>query len=280
VVPISDFCPALQLILGFVRPTAKAPMRHRHIWDVVHSTVGRASMLIGLANVGLGVYIFCHTYNGDFGMWASLCAAGLCGVSLLQYLTDRQEKYAVLRNDREVLLKSQDDATVDGETDMNGESVPTSPHKSFPGKGSETAAAAAAATPLAYADVSGQGSDSCKVQQAVPGTAAAYGGIKESGNSVKLTANLLQRHQATADSSATAGMSVAHLDFVRFGQQTGDTDHVEWDQRQGWQQQQLQHQMVLQQQQQQQQQLQQQVQQQQQQQQAHWPYPSYRNAAQ
>ena len=41
-------------------------------------------MLIGLANVGLGIVIFSFTYNGNFSMWAGLCATGLGAMSLLQ----------------------------------------------------------------------------------------------------------------------------------------------------------------------------------------------------
>jgi hypothetical protein len=41
-------------------------------------------MLIGLANVGLGIVIFSFTYTGNFSMWAGLCATGLGAVSLLQ----------------------------------------------------------------------------------------------------------------------------------------------------------------------------------------------------
>jgi hypothetical protein len=41
-------------------------------------------MLIGLANVGLGIVIFSFTYTGNFSMWAGLCATGLGAMSLLQ----------------------------------------------------------------------------------------------------------------------------------------------------------------------------------------------------
>lgn len=41
-------------------------------------------MLVGLANVGLGIVIFSFTYNGNFNTWAGLCAAGLGAMSLLQ----------------------------------------------------------------------------------------------------------------------------------------------------------------------------------------------------
>ena len=51
-------------------------------------------MLVGLANVGLGIVIFCFTYGGNFSVWAGLCASGLGAVSLLQYIMDRQEKSA------------------------------------------------------------------------------------------------------------------------------------------------------------------------------------------
>lgn len=41
-------------------------------------------MLIGLANLGLGIVIFTFTYNGNFSMRAGLCATGLGAMSLLQ----------------------------------------------------------------------------------------------------------------------------------------------------------------------------------------------------
>jgi hypothetical protein len=266
---------AVQLILGFVRPTATAPTKHRHIWDVAHSTLGRAAMLIGLANVGLGIFIFCYTYNGDFAMWAGLCAAGLCALSLLQYITDRQEKYAVLRNDRDMLLKAHEDDGFDGDGDVNGRDVsaPSSPHKPFPGNvheqslGSPSEAyPAAAAAGYGY----NSGSQSRYHHQddvARPGGAVSGSGVIDAGRNVKLTANLLQQHQASsggAPSAApgSAGQNLSQPGFAGFDLQPGGGgDHVEWDQGQGWQQQQQQYMLQQQQQQQYMQQQQMQVQQ-------------------
>lgn len=86
--------PSTQMLVGFARPSASAPTRRRHIWDLVHTTLGRASMLIGIANVALGVTIFCQFFDGDFSMWAAWCAAALGAISLVQYVFDRQGKNA------------------------------------------------------------------------------------------------------------------------------------------------------------------------------------------
>lgn len=83
-------CCALQLIFGFARPSAAAPTRHRHIWDVMHTTLGRAAMLIGIANVALGVTIFSEFFDGEFSAWAGWCAAALASINLTQYILDRQ----------------------------------------------------------------------------------------------------------------------------------------------------------------------------------------------
>jgi hypothetical protein len=98
----------MQLLVGFVRPHANASAslaRRRHIWDIVHTTLGRAAMLVGLANVGLGVTIFCFSYGGNFSTWAGVCAAGLGAITLLQHVLDRQEKYAVLSKERESAMQ-------------------------------------------------------------------------------------------------------------------------------------------------------------------------------
>jgi hypothetical protein len=242
-------CLSLQLILGFVRPTAKARISHRHIWDIVHSTFGRVAMIVGLANVGLGVFIYCHTYNGDFAMWAGLCAAGLGGLSLLQYLTDRQEKYAVLKNDREALVNPHDDVDLDGETDATGDFAPTNPQKSFPSKDPHAAAESTAAVEAAHCDA--QVPPTHNGQHAASPVARNWAG--DSDQNVKLTANLLQQHQANADSPAAHQVGVAHPDFDPCGVQTGDADHAERDQGPAWPQQQQQGQLLHQQQQQQQQ---------------------------
>lgn len=87
-----------------VRPHANnnaSLARRRHIWDIVHTTLGRAAMLIGLANVALGITSFCFSYGGDFSTWAGVCAAGLGAITILQHVLDRQEKYAVLSKERE-----------------------------------------------------------------------------------------------------------------------------------------------------------------------------------
>ena len=101
----------MQLFVGFVRPHANnnaSLARRRHIWDIVHTTLGRAAMLIGLANVALGITIFCFSYGGapeGFSTWTGVCAAGLGAITILQHVLDRQEKYAVLSKERESAMQ-------------------------------------------------------------------------------------------------------------------------------------------------------------------------------
>jgi hypothetical protein len=210
-------------------------------------------MLIGLANVGLGIFIFCFTYKGDFAMWAGLCAAGLCSVSLLQYITDRQEKYAILRNDREMMLKARDDDGFDGEGDVNGRdgSAPLSPHKPFPGNVHEQSLESPSeAYPAAAGHGYSSGSHSRYHNQddaARPGGTVSGSGVTDAGRNVKLTANLLQQHQASSRGGASAapgsvGQHLSQAGFAGFERQPGGGgDHAEWDQGQNWQQQQQQY---------------------------------------
>lgn len=55
----------LQLFMGFARPTASAPTLRRQMWDVGHSTLGRAAMVLGAINVAIGVIIFHSFYGGE-----------------------------------------------------------------------------------------------------------------------------------------------------------------------------------------------------------------------
>lgn len=248
-------CCTVQLLLGFVRPTATASSRRRHVWDVLHSLLGRAAMLIGLANVGLGLTIFCFVYGGNFSVWAGLCATGLGALSLLQYTLDRQEKYAVLRHDREMLLKGaagSDDGSNKGgvvgelpSQQLDGSWQATPQHSGDVAKPSNEYAAEpmhdAAATAdkgrftnagHAY-DPSGYGAQQHGLNSGygAPATAGAdYGGSDAGGRSPKLTSTLLQRHEASAGGQPPSNVGVSHPDFAPNGMQSGDTARASWDQ--------------------------------------------------
>jgi hypothetical protein len=109
----------MQLIIGVIRPHAKTPasLARRHIWDVVHATLGHSALIVSIANVGLGIVIFCFTYGGSFSTWAGVCAAALGAIALLQRVFDRLEKHAVLRRDRDHAMPHHDDAGVAGKDD-------------------------------------------------------------------------------------------------------------------------------------------------------------------
>jgi hypothetical protein len=55
----------LQLLMGLVRPAASAPTMRRHAWDVGHTVLGRAAMMLGVLNAILGIFIFVSGYGGE-----------------------------------------------------------------------------------------------------------------------------------------------------------------------------------------------------------------------
>lgn len=60
--PSLSVCPFVtllpQLLLGFLRPAATARAEFRKAWDIVHSTVGRTALFIGIFNVFFGITIY------------------------------------------------------------------------------------------------------------------------------------------------------------------------------------------------------------------------------
>lgn len=244
-----------QLLLGFIRPTATAPTQRRHLWDLVHSTVGRVAMLLGLANVGLGIVIFCTIYSGNFSVWAGCAAAGLGAITLLQHILDRQEKYAVLRNDRERLLASAEQeksghGQLDGfeSGDFGGQvgevpdGLPTGhsyslPVDSQPSLGYDAAAAAGHGV-AGHAGTQHPGYGTTPTNPAMGGgngagvgngglAAAQQGGsLAGAPGGPKLTATLLQRHEASSGGGLPPGAAVEHPAFAPSGQQSGDISHL------------------------------------------------------
>jgi hypothetical protein len=63
---VGDLAPSshahAQVLVGLSRPWATpARLKHRHIWDILHSTLGRVAMLLAVINVGIGIWLFgCH----------------------------------------------------------------------------------------------------------------------------------------------------------------------------------------------------------------------------
>jgi hypothetical protein len=55
----------VQLLMGLVRPAASAPTMRRHAWDVGHTVLGRAAMMLGVLNAILGIFIFVSGYGGE-----------------------------------------------------------------------------------------------------------------------------------------------------------------------------------------------------------------------
>jgi len=212
-----------QLLLGFLRPTATAPTVRRQIWDMIHSTLGRAAMLIGLANVGLGVLIFSNKYSGNFGIWAGLCLSGVGAISLLQYILDRQEKYAVLKNDREMALLAA--SAPDGRTD---DGFDDAPHK--PGVHGSTGPDLEL-EPTPFHDTAAPSDQYGGVPASTGGLAAGGGGAAAgtAALSPKLTATLLQRHEATSGAPDSNGVGLSHPGFCPSGRQSDDLGNAGWD---------------------------------------------------
>lgn len=205
-----------QLLLGFLRPTATAPTVRRQLWDMAHSTLGRAAMLIGLVNVGLGVLIFSNKYSGNFGIWAGLCLSGVGAISLLQYILDRQEKYAVLKNDREMALLAA--SAPDGRTDDGFDGTPHKPGVHGPNHELE---------PTPFHDTAAPSDQYGGVPASTGGPAAA--GAGPAALSPKLTATLLQRHEATSGAPDSNGVGLSHPGFCPNGEQPDDLGNAGWD---------------------------------------------------
>ena len=55
--------PLLQLLLGFIRPPAGSAAI-RALWQVLHALLGRATLLLGVVNVFIGVYLLNTLYKG------------------------------------------------------------------------------------------------------------------------------------------------------------------------------------------------------------------------
>jgi len=211
---------ASQVLCGFLRPTATAPTMRRQVWDIIHSTLGRAAMLIGLANVGLGVLIFTNRFAGKFSIWAGLCLAGVGAISLLQYILDRQEKYAVLKNDREMALlaaPAQDNRTDDG--------FDNTPHK----QGMQGSMGPNQPFDDAAAPIDQYGSVAPSLGAGYSGAPPAVAAAGSAPNP-KLTATLLQKHEATGGGLEGNGVGLSHPAFCPSGGQLGDLGHAGWDQ--------------------------------------------------
>lgn len=176
-------------------------------------------MLMALANVALGIYIYCAMYGGNFSVWAGLCATGLGLVCLLQHALDIQEKHAVLREARKALQAA---GPADGDSEYDGNGIdPSTPHKqhdmgSAAGADSMygSGAFAADAAPAAAADVA-------------PGP--------------KLTPSLLQHHNVAASRGFVGDVGLVHPPqvvpgVVSYGMPQAavpvyeDIRHASWDQ--------------------------------------------------
>ncbi len=60
-------CFILQLLLGFARPGPKHPRRSQ--WRLLHQVWGHLLLLLGVANIGLGIWLFDELYGGAEEAW-------------------------------------------------------------------------------------------------------------------------------------------------------------------------------------------------------------------
>lgn len=147
-------------------------------------------MLIGVANVALGVVIFSQSFSGNFPAWAGLCAAGLGAISLLQYVLDRQEKWAVLKQDAALAAQ--------------GSSGAGSGFKDAGGSGQ-----------LDSLDDATAAADAAHAQRLGLGGSNGIGSAGD-GNNTRLTASVLRKHQADssiASGEGGEGVGLAHPGF-------------------------------------------------------------------
>eukprot|EP00878_Enallax_costatus_P003973 GHUV01004195.1.p1 GENE.GHUV01004195.1~~GHUV01004195.1.p1 ORF type:complete len:203 (+),score=35.54 GHUV01004195.1:3358-3966(+) len=159
-----------QLLMGFVRPAASAAPRWRKVWDVTHSSVGTAALLLGAINVAIGVVIFHTFYGANLSVWGGSLIACVALLVILQHLVDRQEKYAVLQMEQH-MIHSEHDAPEDPMHDTKSPDGPAHPLKTvslFMGKLTESMLRRHNAQGTTTAAATAEGSDDLASQDRLP----------------------------------------------------------------------------------------------------------------
>ncbi|GLI68523.1 hypothetical protein VaNZ11_012970 [Volvox africanus] len=59
------------------------------MWELVHTTMGRAIVILGLVNVAIGIHLFTSLFGGSFRFFALLAATPVACLALISSITDR-----------------------------------------------------------------------------------------------------------------------------------------------------------------------------------------------
>ncbi|KXZ47136.1 hypothetical protein GPECTOR_37g141 [Gonium pectorale] len=79
----------LQAIYPWLRPAPSPLTPLRRAWEVLHTTLGRAILVMGLVNVALGIHIINQVFNGSVRFFATLAAVPLASLALVGSVVDR-----------------------------------------------------------------------------------------------------------------------------------------------------------------------------------------------
>ncbi|KXZ47140.1 hypothetical protein GPECTOR_37g145 [Gonium pectorale] len=79
----------LQAVYPWLRPAPSPLTPLRRAWELLHTSLGRAILVMGLVNVALGIHIINQAFNGSVRFFATLAAVPLASLALVGSVLDR-----------------------------------------------------------------------------------------------------------------------------------------------------------------------------------------------
>ncbi|KXZ47141.1 hypothetical protein GPECTOR_37g146 [Gonium pectorale] len=79
----------LQAVYPWLRPAPSPLTALRRAWELLHTTLGRAILVMGLVNVALGIHIMKEEFNGSVHFFACLAGVPIASLAVIGSVVDR-----------------------------------------------------------------------------------------------------------------------------------------------------------------------------------------------